>query len=398
MCCREPSELFKEVCETPIAAGSLAQVHEATLKNGSKIALKLQYPNLRKEMASDFMVFQTLGAQIQPGGYDLRWLATDIQKYITKELDFTIEAGNTDKAHSLMAHRSDVIVPAVDHSMLSKRVMCTTYVPGLVRFDADKIAKEEDGFSKAALGETVADVFAELTLIHGVVHGDPHHGNVYAKGLNQVVILDHGLHHHLAEKDRVQLCHLVSACILGSKSSVRRHAEHFAGALWRLFPLVLNPAFAFAVPSSLRDIQAANESRLPDDVSLEDVWKTMLNMHESESDVLGALHSLGYVRGLLNSLEYPEKRRVLSLGKAATYGVYEKGLWPGASAKDSKNVSMISWVSLQCALIFLRVRVEMLFFILWALSPLITIYLTLFGPKKTDTDKDVTSKEEKKMN
>jgi len=316
-----------------------------------------------------------------------------IEKYITKELDFTIEAGNTDRAHSLMVHRSDLIVPAVDRTMLSKRVMCTKYVSGLTRFDSPKVSKEQEGFSKSRLGQTVADVFAELTLLHGVVHGDPHHGNVYAKGANQVVVLDHGLHHHLAEKDRVALCNLINACILGSKSNVRKYAEHFAGDLWRLFPLVINPAFAFAVPSSLRDIQAANESRLPDDISLEDVWKTMLSMHESESDVLGALHSLGYVRGLLNSLEYSEKYRVLALGTAATYGLHEKALWPGAPPKDAAKVSVLSWISLQCALVFLRIRVEVLFLLLWTLSPLIQIYLTLFG-RSSKNEAGAEAKEE----
>ena len=141
---KEWSEVFSDVNQEAIAAGSLAQVHEATLTEGSKkVALKLQYPSLRTEMASDFAVFQQLGAQIQPGGYDLRWLATDIQKFITKELDFTIESNNSETARLLLAHRKDVIVPAVEKSLLSPRVLCTEFVPGLERFDGIKVSKEQ---------------------------------------------------------------------------------------------------------------------------------------------------------------------------------------------------------------------------------------------------------------
>jgi len=382
------SDFFSEVNKKAIAAGSLAQVHEATLKIGSKkVALKLQYPNLRTEMASDFAVFQQLGAQIQPGGYDLRWLANDIEKFITKELDFTIEANNSETARLLLAHRGNVVVPAVDKSLLSTRVLCTDFIPGLERFDGTKVTKEQEGYSRSVLGTTVAEVFAELMLQHGVVHGDPHAGNVYAASGNRVVVLDHGLHHHLSEEDRTHLCHLVRACILGcSTSTVQKHAQHFAGVLWRLFPLVINPAFAFAVPSSLKDIQAANAARLPDDISLEDVWKTMISMQESESDVLGALHSLGYVRGLLNTLGFSEKGRVLCLGRAATYGIYDKGLWPGASEADAARVGLLGWLSLQASLVMMWVRVELLFFLLMFLSPLVGLYLSLFGAGKAEAE------------
>jgi len=205
----------------------------------------------------------------------------------------------------------------------SERVLASEFVDGLIRLDNAEGLRRA-GLSSTTLGKTVAEAFAELTLVHGVVHGDPHAGNVYARrgpDGEQLVILDHGLHHKLVDADRVAMCRLICACALGSRSEVRVQSEHFAGALWKLFPLVLNPAFAVAVPLTLKAIKAAHESRLPDDISLHDVWKTLLAMHDSDSDILGALHSMGYVRGLLNHLQYPEKMRVLALVQAAAAGV-----------------------------------------------------------------------------
>ena len=57
---------------------------------------------------------------------------------------------------------------------------------------------------------------------------------------------------------------------------------------------------------------------LPEGTTLEEVWQTLVAMHEGESDVLGLLHSLGYVRGLQNALDMPEQRRVEILVEAAT--------------------------------------------------------------------------------
>jgi predicted unusual protein kinase regulating ubiquinone biosynthesis (AarF/ABC1/UbiB family) len=55
--------LFQSFERTPLAAASLAQVHKATLKDGRAVAVKVQYPELRANMASDLAVFRTMGAQ-----------------------------------------------------------------------------------------------------------------------------------------------------------------------------------------------------------------------------------------------------------------------------------------------------------------------------------------------
>lgn len=69
---KKGNELFKSIETLPIAAASLAQVHRAVTKEGESVAVKVLYPALRKELASDFAVFRMVGAQIKPGGLDLQ--------------------------------------------------------------------------------------------------------------------------------------------------------------------------------------------------------------------------------------------------------------------------------------------------------------------------------------
>lgn len=45
---RDPKDIFQEIDEYPIGAASLAQVHRAVLKNGEEVAVKIQYPTIRK--------------------------------------------------------------------------------------------------------------------------------------------------------------------------------------------------------------------------------------------------------------------------------------------------------------------------------------------------------------
>ena len=64
--------------------------------------------------------------------------------------------------------------------MIDDRLLMTSFVQGLIRLD-DPVKLAEAGVSAPALGELVAYSFAELSLGHGLVHGDPHGGNVYAR-------------------------------------------------------------------------------------------------------------------------------------------------------------------------------------------------------------------------
>merc|ERR1712232_158330 len=115
------------------------------------------------------------------------------------------------------------------------------------------------------------------------------------------------------------MCELVLECASPwpSRSMVRSLCERFAGPLWTIFPLLLSPCFALATPLHFKELKAASVGQLPSTVTLEEVWKTLEAMHEGPSDLLGLLHSLGYVRGLLSSLGYPEERRVQVLVRIA---------------------------------------------------------------------------------
>ena len=335
-----PIEQFVESIEqVPIAAASLAQVHKAVLKpsKGSEgaasvtAAVKLQYPTLQAQIASDFEVMNMMQTMVAPVGYDFSWLLQDLQKYVTSELDFQTEAKNTQAAaEALQGLAPGVLVPPLVPALCSARTLATEFVTGLTRLD-QPAALAAARLSSAACGALVAGCFSELWLVHGLVHGDPHAGNIYARaaphtGRPQVVLLDHGLYHRLTTADRLRMCQLILAAAtpLPSTSTVSRLSKHFAGALGPLFPALISPAFAFSTGMGLRNLRAASEGRLPAGTTLEDVWQTLVAMHNGESDVIGLLHSMGYVRGLLNALDnYPEQRRVHALTRSATQAVCE---------------------------------------------------------------------------
>lgn len=327
-------ELLESIAIAPVAAASLAQVHRAVSRaadGGVPVAVKIQYPSLAEQVAADFQVLRMMTTMIQPAGYDFGWLIADIEKYVTSELDFGTEAANAAAAAAALAPLAPgVLVPAPVAALSGRRVMTSVFIEGMIRLD-DPVKLAAAMLDPMDVGAQTAAAFSELALVHGLVHGDPHAGNVYVRvgpgsapsafhAASQLVILDHGLYHRLTDADRLSICDLILACAtpIPNWRAVRQHSTRFAGPLASLFPPLLSPAFALATGLSVRQLRAASAGQLPEGTTLDDVWKTLVAMHDGESDVLGLLHSLGYVRGLQNALRYPERERVLAFARCAT--------------------------------------------------------------------------------
>ena len=106
----------------------LAQVHRAVLKDGTEVAVKIQYPGLLEQMASDFAVIRMFGQQIKPGGFDLTWVVNDFEVSISAELDFTIEGMNAELTGKDFAHQPYAKVPKVFWEHTTKRVLTMEFV------------------------------------------------------------------------------------------------------------------------------------------------------------------------------------------------------------------------------------------------------------------------------
>eukprot|EP01065_Artemidia_motanka_P025335 TRINITY_DN3033_c0_g1_i1.p1 TRINITY_DN3033_c0_g1~~TRINITY_DN3033_c0_g1_i1.p1 ORF type:complete len:577 (+),score=222.60 TRINITY_DN3033_c0_g1_i1:57-1733(+) len=390
------NELFSHVDEKPIGAASLAQVHRATTKDGRVIALKLQYPGLHVQLASDFFIFRMLGGMMKPMGLDLGTLLQDFESSVTRELDFLQEAANGEATRVALQHlRPRVFVPGTVPELTSKRTLAMEFAGGIVPLRVPRL--REAGFSVHKVTQLVCDTFAEMACCHGRVHGDPHAGNVYARqvpggapGEAQIVLLDHGLYHELGEDVRLRFCRLLLACGSRRRREIRALGEEFAGPLGRFFPLVLSPWFIFGAPITLSDVRAAWRRQLPPGVSLREVGETLVKLYEGGGKTIGLLHSLGYTRGLLNDLGCGERRRLLSLLYHARVGLEGEELRPGAleSRSSPKAGAELPPITTRRAAHPWRLRLAIAWTLLqvwvcWAMILVMWPVAAFFEPKRT---------------
>ena len=108
-------EVYLRFDKEPISSASIAQVHVAYLKSGEKVAVKVQHPWLREELAVDTKMTEIFvrTAQLLFKEFDYEWLLLDLQNNLPKELDFTIEASNSHKMKELFKNYPQIQVPKI---------------------------------------------------------------------------------------------------------------------------------------------------------------------------------------------------------------------------------------------------------------------------------------------
>ena len=194
---RSPQEVFEWIEQEPIAAGSIAQVHRARLHDGREVAVKVQYSEIGRIIATDLAVLRRivkLVARLFPN-VQLQPILDYLKETLPLELDFQREAASMAELRTALQHRADVLVPAGIPELCTKRLIVMEFISGIKI--TDLTALQEAGISPQAVAKLLNDVFAEQVFRLGILHADPHPGNLFVQPGPKLVLLDHGLTVHL---------------------------------------------------------------------------------------------------------------------------------------------------------------------------------------------------------
>ncbi len=212
---RPPEELFATIEEQPFAAASTAQVHRATLADGTAVAVKIQRPQIVAKTKADLGVMQELAKTAESRfsvarKMSIRAIVGEFAGAVLEELDYRNEAYHARRLADGMAKFDAIHVPTVDAERSSSRVLTMEFVRGLPLSDLDGIRAA--GLDPATLGSTFMRAIIKQVLVDGFFHGDPHPGNVLVDTTSgKIVFLDLGLVGQLSTAQRVDLLGLVYA-------------------------------------------------------------------------------------------------------------------------------------------------------------------------------------------
>ena len=189
---KEPEELFAWFDPTPIASASLAQVHEARLHDGRRVALKVQHADIDRIVRLDLRAIRRILGIIQffTRIRGLESYHSEVREMILEELDFTKEAENI----ALIAGHFDedpmVGLPVVVPEFSTRRILTTEFVDGTKVTDVAEL--ERLGIDRTALAQRILTAYCQMIFIDGVYHADPHPGNILVRGDGGIVFLDFG--------------------------------------------------------------------------------------------------------------------------------------------------------------------------------------------------------------
>uniref|UniRef100_M4C7I8 ABC1 atypical kinase-like domain-containing protein n=2 Tax=Brassica campestris TaxID=3711 RepID=M4C7I8_BRACM len=234
-----PDKVFAEFDPVPIASASLAQVHVARTHGGEKVAVKVQHAHMTDTAAADTaavgVIVNTLH-RIFPS-FDYRWLLDEMSESLPKELDFLVEAKNSEKCldnfRKMSPHIAEyVYAPTVYWNLSSSKLLTMEFMDGAQVNDVAKIKKL--GIQPYEVSKLVSQTFAEMMFKHGFVHCDPHAANlivrpsgkrnIYGKQKPQLVLLDHGLYKELDFDTRFNYASLWKALVFSDANAIKQHS------------------------------------------------------------------------------------------------------------------------------------------------------------------------------
>ena len=219
--------VFASFAKAPVASASLAQVHEARLLDGRRVAVKVQYPEVATLVRADLRSLRfVLGALARvEREFDWEPLLDELGDAVPRELDFLQEGRASERVARDLAARRDVRIPAVHWEWSTRRVLVMEYVEGIRIGDME--ALRAAGIDPRRVARTLVEVFAEQMLVHGFFHADPHPGNLRVEADGRLVLLDFGLTKELPRDFRAAVLELAGALLLGQR-------ERLGAALVRL--------------------------------------------------------------------------------------------------------------------------------------------------------------------
>lgn len=209
-------EVFMEFDETPLAAASIGQVHKAVLKNGEKVAVKIQRPDIRKIIESDIDILRSMAVLAERHIQEAQIhrpveLIDEFAKQIRHELDYTIEARNLEKFAHNFAGDESVHIPKLYWELTTGRMLTMELLEGIKVSQIDELKKH--GYDTKRIAKKGAEAYVKQIFVHRFFHGDPHPGNIFILPNEVIGFMDFGIVGRLSPIMAIRLNELLIAFV-----------------------------------------------------------------------------------------------------------------------------------------------------------------------------------------
>ena len=221
-------EVFATFDPVPVASASIAQVHQARLKDGREVAVKLVRAGVRRQLQSSLRLMTLLAALLQRLSPAARQLSlqrrmTELSVLLLRQADLRQEAQAQEQVRSNFQGHRFVVVPEVYPEFSGPEVLVMQFMRGI-----PGRAVERAPIDRRQLARRLQDAIYTMLYMHGFCHGDPHPGNVFFDEEGRLILLDYGITVALSEDEKWGLSSFYYACTRKEWAlAAQRFTRHF---------------------------------------------------------------------------------------------------------------------------------------------------------------------------
>lgn len=229
-----PEAAFRNFVHTALAAGSIAQVHRATLQDGTDVVVKVRRAGLRPLVEADLRLLSHAAGLVEAqwlefSRYRPREILHHLGTAMGEELDLATEGRNCEAIAQNLRSMEHIKIPRIFSEWSSERLLVQEYIDGIVPNDHATLRDAELSGPELARRGTTA--FLRMALVDGLFHADPHPGNLRALPGNRVAFIDFGMVGRLGARRREQLLMLVASIVDTSGERVASLLMEWSGSV-----------------------------------------------------------------------------------------------------------------------------------------------------------------------
>ncbi|WP_375201647.1 2-polyprenylphenol 6-hydroxylase [Hyphococcus sp.] len=330
----KPVDALFDDFSAPIAAASIAQAHQAKLKDGRKVAVKILRPRIEQRAGDEFRAFARAARNLEAISKTVRRMepvkfVETLKAAAAIELDLRMEAGAASELAEDLAGEPNTRVPEVIWPFTARRILTVEWIDGTPM--GDLAALDRRGVDRKALAKLVIHVFLKQALHTGFFHADMHQGNLIVDNEGRLALVDFGIMGRLDENTRNVFAEIIYGFI--TRNYARTAEVHFAAGY--VPPGHSMDAFAQALRAVGEPLQGRNAAQVDMSRVLQQLFDVtaLFDMHLRPELVL-LQRTMVTVEGVARSLD-PE----IDMWAAATPVVKDyvnKAIGPMAQAEKLK--------------------------------------------------------------
>nr|WP_315152578.1 AarF/UbiB family protein [uncultured Flavobacterium sp.] len=209
---KTPYEIFDEFNANSVNAASIGQVHIA-VKNGKKLAVKIQYPGVANSISSDLALVKPIAIRMfNLQGKDSDKYFKEVEDKLIEETNYLLELQQSQEVVAACKKIEHLAFPEYYPEFSSEKIITMDWMTGIHL--SEFTAKNENNELGNQLGQALWDFYMYQIHILKKVHADPHPGNFLVNDNNQLVALDFGCMKKIPDDFYIPYFELVNPKIL----------------------------------------------------------------------------------------------------------------------------------------------------------------------------------------